>query len=600
MSLRPPAAEPRAEYEARLQVRRRRLRQALRIHHVLVGVRFALAASFLVVWWRTLGPLGISPAWLLAPVAAFVVVAAIHEVVARKRKAAQRATSFYERGLARLDDRWAGQGDAGTRFVDDAHPYAADLDLFGRASLFELLCTARTRAGQEMLAAWLKAPATRDDVLRRQAAVAELQPSIDLREDLALAGEDVDARMDPSTLVRWSTADAIPFPRHARAVTAALAALNLLAAAAWALGAAGGQPLVLSLAVSGAWALRLHERVQRTIGAGDRPSRDLALFAQVLGRLERERFESPLLRSLRERLDTYGLPPSRQLRRLARLQDLLESRRNQFFVPIALPLLWTTQVALSIEAWRRRVGQAVPEWLRVAAELEALCALASHAYERPSDVFPEITTDGPCLEARGLGHPLLPEARCVRNDLRLDAELRLLVVTGSNMSGKSTLLRTAGTNLVLALAGAPVRAAALRVSVMSLGGSIRIQDSLEAGASRFYAEITRLRQIMGLARERPPLLFLLDEILHGTNSDDRRVGAEAVVRGLLDRGALGLVTSHDLALARIADDLAPRARNVHFEDHLEDGRIAFDYKLKDGVVRRSNALALMRAVGLEV
>jgi DNA mismatch repair ATPase MutS len=157
-----------------------------------------------------------------------------------------------------------------------------------------------------------------------------------------------------------------------------------------------------------------------------------------------------------------------------------------------------------------------------------------------------------------------------------------------------------GVNQALALAGAPVRAAGLRLSPMSLGASIRIQDSLEAGASRFYAEITRLRQLMELARERPPLLFLLDEILHGTNSDDRRVGAEAVVRGLLDRGAVGLVTSHDLALARIADDLAPRARNVHFEDHLEDGRIAFDYRLKDGVVRRSNALALMRAVGLEV
>jgi MutS domain V len=484
--------------------------------------------------------------------------------------------------------------------VDDSHPYAADLDLFGRASLFELLCTARTRAGQETLAAWLKAPAPRDDVLRRQAAVAELRPRLDLREDLALTGEDADARMDPSALVGWSTAPLIPFPRHARAASAVLAALNVLAAAAWALGAAGGHLLVVSLAVSGAWAMWLHERVERTIGAGDRPSRDLALFAQVLARLERERFETPLLRSLRERLDSDGLPPSRQLRRLARLQDLLESRRNQFFMPIALPLLWSTQVALAIESWRRSVGHAVPEWLRVAAELEALGALASHAYERPADVFPDIATDGPCFDARGLGHPLLPEARCVRNDLRLDGELRLLVVTGSNMSGKSTLLRTAGVNVVLALAGAPVRAGALRLSPMSLGASIRIQDSLEAGASRFYAEITRLRQIMGLARERPPLLVLLDEILHGTNSDDRRVGAEAVVRGLLDRGAAGLVTSHDLALARIADDLAPRARNVHFEDHLEDGRIAFDYKIKDGVVRRSNALALMRAVGLEV
>ncbi len=187
-----------------------------------------------------------------------------------------------------------------------------------------------------------------------------------------------------------------------------------------------------------------------------------------------------------------------------------------------------------------------------------------------------------------------------RNDVRLDREQGLLLVSGSNMSGKSTLLRTVGLNAVLALAGAPVRARALRISPLSLGASIRIVDSLQQGASRFYAEITRLRQLVDLARDHPPLLFLLDEILHGTNSGDRRVGAEAVVRGLLARGGVGLVTTHDLALARIAEDLAPRARNVHFEDHLEDGRIAFDFRLKDGVVTKSNALALMRAVGLEV
>jgi DNA mismatch repair ATPase MutS len=226
--------------------------------------------------------------------------------------------------------------------------------------------------------------------------------------------------------------------------------------------------------------------------------------------------------------------------------------------------------------------------------------VAGYAYEHPSDPFPEIVEQGPLFDASGLGHPLLPSSACVRNDLRLDGGRLLLLISGSNMSGKSTLLRAVGVNVVLALAGAPVRAEALRVSPVSLGASIRINDSLEAGRSRFYAEITRLRQLMEIARDRPPLLFLLDEILHGTNSGDRRTGAEAVVKGLLDRGGLGLVTTHDLALAGIAEALAPRARNVHFEDHLEGGRMAFDYRLKDGVVRKSNALALMRAVGLDV
>jgi DNA mismatch repair ATPase MutS len=188
----------------------------------------------------------------------------------------------------------------------------------------------------------------------------------------------------------------------------------------------------------------------------------------------------------------------------------------------------------------------------------------------------------------------------VPNDIALGEEPRLLLVSGSNMSGKSTLLRTVGVSLVLAQAGAPVRGASLTLSPLALGSSIRVHDSLQAGSSRFYAEITRLRQIMDLATGQTPLLFLLDEILHGTNSSDRRVGAEAVIRGLLDRGALGLVTTHDLALADAAEALAPRARNVHFEDHVECGRIAFDYRMRDGVVKKSNALALMRAVGLEV
>jgi len=233
-------------------------------------------------------------------------------------------------------------------------------------------------------------------------------------------------------------------------------------------------------------------------------------------------------------------------------------------------------------------------------EFEALGSLAAYAYERPQDPFPELAEAEGCFEGEGLGHPLIPEGRNVRTDLRLSGELRVLVVSGSNMSGKSTLLRTVGVNAVLALAGAPVRARRLRLSPLEVGASIHVQDSLQAGASRFYAEITRLRQIVELTKGPRPVLFLLDEILHGTNSHDRRVGAEGVVRGLVGRGAIGLVTTHDLALALIADGLAPRAANVHFEDHLEAGKMTFDYRLRPGVVQRSNALELMRSVGLEV
>jgi DNA mismatch repair ATPase MutS len=263
-------------------------------------------------------------------------------------------------------------------------------------------------------------------------------------------------------------------------------------------------------------------------------------------------------------------------------------------------LLWDVHLVYAIERWRRTSGPAVRRWLAAVGEIEALSSLAAYHYEHPHDVFPELVDGALCFEGTALGHPLLNEAVTVRNDVRLDGKLQVLVVSGSNMSGKSTLLRTVGVNAVMALAGAPVRARALRLTPLNLGASIRIQDSLQTGVSRFYAEVTRLGAIMRRATESPPVLFLIDELLHGTNSHDRRIGAEAIVRGLIDRGAIGLVTTHDLALAQVADALGGRGANVHFQDELEDGQMRFDYKMRHGVVEKSNAIELMRSVGLDV
>jgi DNA mismatch repair ATPase MutS len=353
------------------------------------------------------------------------------------------------------------------------------------------------------------------------------------------------------------------------------------------------------LAAEGLFALPLRRRVQKIARDVELPGQDLALLADMLARLEAERFASPLLAQLRAALDTEGVPPSQRIKQLHRLINLLDARRNQLFAAIAPLLLWGTQFTLAIESWRSVSGPAIERWLVALGDFEALCSLSGYAYERADDPFPEIAESGPLFDGEGLGHPLLPLQRCVRNDVSL-GPLRALVVSGSNMSGKSTLLRTVGTNAVLALAGAPVRAHHLKLSPLVVGTSMRIQDSLQEGTSRFYAEIQRLRQLVDLAQGPVPLLFLLDEILHGTNSHDRRIGAEAIVRGLLARDAIGLVTTHDLTLTQIADNLAPRAMNVHFEDHLENGSMSFDYRMRPGVVEKSNALALMRSVGLEV
>jgi hypothetical protein len=591
-------AEPRIEYVRRREARRAESERQMQRFRVIGILRIAVLAAGLVLGWLVLN--GLTAWWLLPTVIVFLALAEVQARITRSRRRLERAAALYDQGLARLDDRWAGRGETGERFLDAAHPYAEDLDLFGQGSLFELLSTARTRVGEETLASWLLQPGAPALVRARQAAVAELRPLLDLREDLALLGEGVRSGDDAHALEAWAAAPPWHISSFIRVSAIFLAALAVITLVLWIMGF-GEIPFLVALIIGRVFAFRLREPVNRVISAVDAAGRELALLAEVLSRLERERFSSPRLVELRAALDVKGLPPSQQIARLNRLIDMLDARRNMLFAPMAFLLLWPLQFAISIERWRQSSGPAVARWLAAVGELEALSSLAGYSYEHPRDPFPQLVEDGARFEGEGLGHPLIPESRCVRTDLRLSYEQQqVLIVSGSNMSGKSTLLRTVGTNTVLALAGAPVRARRLRLSPLQVGASIHIQDSLQAGASRFYAEITRLRQIVGLTEGQLPVLFLLDEILHGTNSHDRRIGAEGIVRGLLERDAIGLVTTHDLALARIAEELAPRAANVHFEDHLEAGKITFDYLLRPGVVQRSNALELMRSIGLDV
>jgi hypothetical protein len=339
----------------------------------------------------------------------------------------------------------------------------------------------------------------------------------------------------------------------------------------------------------------------------ERRAQELSVLRDLLQLIEREPAVSPLLQRLASELRASGQLPSVEIARLVKLADLLNTRQNQFFVPFAAMLLLGTQTAMAIDRWRARCGRLVGPWLDIAGEYETLSALAGYAAEHPADPFAEIAGGGPVLEAVALSHPLIPAERAVANDVRLGADApHVWLVSGSNMSGKSTWLRTIGINVVLAQAGAPVRAKRLRLSPLQVGATLRIQDSLQAGQSRFFAEITRLSEIVAMARrhtdaaEAPPVLFLLDEVLAGTNSHDRKIGAESIVGGLVGLGAIGLVTTHDLALTGAVDALGPLAANVHFEDRFEDGVLHFDYRLRDGVVRTSNALALMRSVGLQV
>lgn len=589
---------PADEYRQRREARRADTAAAERRSTRLSWARVAAFALLVAAIWAAATHR--APGALVAvPVALFALLVVLHDRADGARRRALRAVQYWEDGLARIEERWVGRGEGGARFYDESHPYARDLDLFGKGSLFELLCTARTRAGEETLARWLLAPASAEEVRARQAAVVELRERLSLREALALAGADVRAEVDPAALSKWGAAPPLLRADAPWLAVAALSLGTLAALVAW-MAERATWPAVAATAL-GALVMRLYRDRVRAVHAGvDRPGRDLLVLALVVGLFEHERFACARLQALVARLRNQGEPASRRIARLSRLVDWANAQRNQFFAPIGWLLLWPVHFAYAIEGWRARSGVDVARWIEVIGELEALAALAGYAYERPDEPLPEIVEASPRLDAEGLGHPLIRRDRCVRNDLALGGEPRLFIVSGSNMSGKSTMLRTVGINVVLALAGAPVRARAMRLSPLQVGATLRIQDSLAEGASRFYAEITRLKQLVDLAQRSPPLLFLLDEILAGTNSHDRRIGAEAVVRGLVEHGAVGLLTTHDLALAQMATALGARARNVHFEDKMVDGKLEFDYRMRDGVVQHSNAIALMRAVGLEI
>jgi hypothetical protein len=592
--------DARVEYEGRLEARQQAAESWDRRRTRLGWARLAVFAAGVLVAVVGFSSGTFSAWWSCAAIPFFAGLVIAHDAASRGRAQARRAVAFYERGLENLDCAFAGSGNAGQRFQDSSHPYTEHLDIFGSGSLFERLCRAQTPAGEETLARWLCEPASPSEIRERQAAVAELSDKLDLREDLAVLGPEVRAGLDPEALASWGQAPSQQIPLGLRALAAGLAGAVVGTGVAALVMNAGLAPFLLAALGEVALALPLRGRVRRILGALNRPLRDLALLVDLLERIEGERFRAPLLVQLRSRLDTDGIPPSREIARLHARVRGLEARNNQLFAPLAPFLLWGTQFAFAIEAWRIGCGPHLSSWLAAVGEIEALADLSGYAYEEADAVFPEICQGELVFEAEALGHPLLPRDRCVTNDLRLDASRPLLVVSGSNMSGKSTLLRTVGVSTVLALAGAPVRARRLRLCPLAVGASLAVRDSLAEGASYFYAEITCLRRIVELAESGRPVLYLLDEILGGTNSHDRGIGATAVLRGLLERGAIGLITTHDLTLTHIADELAPRAANVHFEDQLVEGRMSFDYKLRDGVVTKSNALELMRSVGLEV
>ncbi|HEX4275054.1 MAG TPA: hypothetical protein VHZ74_06850 [Bryobacteraceae bacterium] len=593
------AAEVLQQYQDRLRELSAAADQA-RLHSSLAGLLLFLGVALFL----TLGVYAIGrrvPAWTPAAVVPLVIAAAAsYRHRRRGRYRAGRLRQTYLHAVERLQGDWAGGGESGEEFADPAHPYASDLNVFGEGSLFELLCTARTANGKRGLAEYLSIIPSLAETLARQEAVQELKDRTGIREQIAVLGEFEFLESRAETFTQWLDSPALTFNRTlqiALLLTSSLAGTLLLGGMSglilWKTVAAYMIPL---LGVHSAIGLMFRTRVNRMADWLRPVSLETQVLREGLRLMEAAQFQSPKLRGLMERMRGGSV----SVRRLERLLNALNERNKEWFYLVSLVLMAGTQLSMAVENWRMRNREALRGWLEAWAEFEALNALANYAYENPENSLPQFGGEEAAFEAEALGHPLLPVGSCVRNDVALNARTRFYLVSGSNMAGKSTLLRAVGLNAVLALAGAPVRARRLRLSAGAVCASLSIVDSLLNGKSKFLTEMDKLRQALETAADGKQVLFLIDEILSGTNSQDRRIASEAVVRTLIERGAIGMLSTHDLALSEIAELEPLHGLNVHMASRSGGGPMDFDYLLKPGVTKEANALAIAKMAGVPV
>jgi hypothetical protein len=487
---------PSEEYRKRLDARVQTIAASERQHILLGYLKLVVIAAFIVLLWLRFARHLFSGYWLLAPVGAYLVLAVLHERVIGARTHAETAANLYRRGLARIEDRWSGTGASGDRFRESQHVYAEDLDVFGSGSLFELLSTARMPMGENRLAEWLRSASPVNTVIERQGLIAELEPKLELREDLAVTGEDLRARLNPESLTKWCESTPVlggPIIRLIRLIAATFAVVSsscfvyfIHTRIIW--------PFLAILIVEAILFRGLRQRALKVMSGVNCNSEGVVLFSQILERLERESFAAPHLQQLVAELKRGAEPASRSVRRFARIVNWIDAYGGLIVRIIEVPLLYSVQTGFAAEAWRKRCGSLMRTWIDIAGEAEALLSLATYSFEHPVDTFPEFADSPAVFAAEGLGHPLIEISRCVRNDVRLDAKTRMLLVSGSNMSGKSTLLRTVGINTILAMAGAPIRGKRLQLSPLALG--------VASGASTRYRRGVRLsmRNCSGFAR----------------------------------------------------------------------------------------------------
>ncbi len=489
----------------------------------------------------------------------------------------------------------------GDEYIERDHPYSYDLDIFGKASLFQYICRTTSKPASDLLAEYLKQSASREEILRRQEAVTELQPLTDWRQELMTLGYlNAGAGNDPAHLMQWLRSDDT-FPKTSREKIIT-GCLSLLAMASVILVIAGWPVAILfpMFTVNFIFYFTRFKRISKLQEQVSRSSDLLRSYSEIIRLIENEKFTAAKLLALQGSFKDSN-PASNRIRQLSKLVGRLDWRLNMLLsAPLNLLFFTDIHFCLALERWKREHALRIPGWFAAMAEFEVVASIANTTYNNPGWVFPTLTDDYFVFRTEKMGHPLIPAERRISNDFSVEGPGKAIVITGSNMSGKSTFLRTCGINAVLAFAGAPVCASSFTVSHVRLHSSMRISDSLEENISSFYAELRRLRAIISAAESDPKAFLLLDEILRGTNSDDRYTGSVALIRQLTGYGSVAMVATHDLRLAGLEKELPDNIENYHFDVKVSGEELFFDYRLTPGVCSSFNASLLMKKMGIRV
>lgn len=533
----------------------------------------------------------------------FLIGVVYHNKIIKSKRYISALYKTNDISMKRLEDEWKKFEDTGAEFKDEDHPFSQDLDIFGAASLFQWINTANTNIGRKKLKEILTEQCSNiSEIRKRQEAVTELSQKRWWRQKLAVEGMMISGKTSgDEDLFIWADERNVRYKNRSFVLMARFMPVITISVliSAHILGLIPGFVFnILAIVQFGMLVLGGKKR-NKILETVYRQKNTIKLNAKVIRLIEETSFKSSYLIELKKKLvNRDNDNASKQIKSLERIVDSIANRNNALFFPINILLLWDYQSMIALERWKEKSGEYIRTWIETIGMMEALSSLAVIKHDYRNWTMPEITEKRSVFRAEDMGHPLLTN-RQVSNDLMIEQPTKTLLITGSNMSGKSTFLRTAAINLVLAYAGAPVCASSFRCSVMRVYTCMRISDNLEKSISSFYAELLRIRDIIHASKGKEQIFYLLDEIFKGTNSQDRHTGAKLVIKNLNHHGAVGLVSTHDLELGELEKESEGRVKNYHFQEHYKDNLIYFDYKLRPGVSTTRNALYLMKMVGID-